>query len=329
MTMHKKWLIAGGLIFIGLMFVVTATNGPNSDCQTVRCRLQQDAEYGAYFDSAVPVFLGDPSRAFEGFLAGTDEADRPFFERFLQQVSANARDRKFPGATFKSCAVIGNSPNLLGKGYGELIDSHDAVIRMNRGPTKGYESDVGTKTTFRVSYSPYYVNEAKEGSTFLIYPHPRVTRRYRLVVDSDTRYWDYIDVIARVMEGNIPRGYKPSVYFGRNTDRLPKKSMLVFSPEFMGYVEKNWFRDPKKPADAPPTSGITSLVFAFHVCDSISAFGFGEDRTGRYTHYFGSEKHNAHRPVVIPSVRNNQNRLLSDLARKKIITLYFPDPGQD
>ncbi|KAM9838387.1 CMP-N-acetylneuraminate-beta-galactosamide-alpha-2,3-sialyltransferase 1-like isoform 2-T2 [Aulostomus maculatus] len=52
----------------------------------------------------------------------------------------------------QSCAVVGNSGNLKGSRHGPLIDYHDIVIRMNHGHTKGYEEDVGTKTTHHVMY---------------------------------------------------------------------------------------------------------------------------------------------------------------------------------
>ena len=31
-----------------------------------------------------------------------------------------------------------------------ISDSHDLILRFNHGPTKGFEEDVGTKTTFRI-----------------------------------------------------------------------------------------------------------------------------------------------------------------------------------
>lgn len=48
------------------------------------------------------------------------------------------------------CAIVGNSGNILGRGFGSSIDDHDIVFRMNDAPTKSYERDVGLKDTFRV-----------------------------------------------------------------------------------------------------------------------------------------------------------------------------------
>ena len=35
----------------------------------------------------------------------------------------------------KTCAVVGNSYQMLGSNLGELIDAHDVVIRFNTAPT--------------------------------------------------------------------------------------------------------------------------------------------------------------------------------------------------
>ena len=42
-----------------------------------------------------------------------------------------------------SCAVVGNSPIILEKEFGNDIDSHDVVIRFNIAETEGYEKHVG------------------------------------------------------------------------------------------------------------------------------------------------------------------------------------------
>ena len=47
----------------------------------------------------------------------------------------------------KKIIIVGNANTLVGKNLGSVIDSYDDVIRINNFKTKGYEKDVGTKTT--------------------------------------------------------------------------------------------------------------------------------------------------------------------------------------
>ncbi|XP_038054080.1 alpha-N-acetylgalactosaminide alpha-2,6-sialyltransferase 6-like [Patiria miniata] len=49
-----------------------------------------------------------------------------------------------------SCAVVSSSGYLLGTKAGPEIDRHSCVIRLNMAPVKGYEKDVGTRTSLRV-----------------------------------------------------------------------------------------------------------------------------------------------------------------------------------
>jgi len=53
-------------------------------------------------------------------------------------------------ADFSTCAVVGSSNLLVGKGQGPDIDAHSAVIRFNDAPTDGHAHDVGGRTTLRV-----------------------------------------------------------------------------------------------------------------------------------------------------------------------------------
>ncbi|XP_073213409.1 alpha-N-acetylgalactosaminide alpha-2,6-sialyltransferase 3 isoform X3 [Lepidochelys kempii] len=48
------------------------------------------------------------------------------------------------------CAIVSNSGQMAGQKVGIEIDQSSCIWRMNNAPTKGYEEDVGKKTTIRV-----------------------------------------------------------------------------------------------------------------------------------------------------------------------------------
>ena len=62
--------------------------------------------------------------------------------RFLK-MDLSTRNTK----PYKDCAIVASSKALKGKHLGMKIDSNEVVMRMNGAPTKGYEKDVGSKTT--------------------------------------------------------------------------------------------------------------------------------------------------------------------------------------
>lgn len=80
------------------------------------------------------------------------------WEHFLDRSSSRCR----------RCAVIGNSGNLRQSQYGQEIDAHDLVFRMNKAPTKGFESDVGSKTTHHFVYPESYRELGETVSMILI-----------------------------------------------------------------------------------------------------------------------------------------------------------------
>lgn len=70
-----------------------------------------------------------------------------FLQRFrLFFLCINNRREFFKFFENKTVAIVGNATSLLGKKYGKQIDSHDIVIRFNRGYIINEEAQ-GVKTT--------------------------------------------------------------------------------------------------------------------------------------------------------------------------------------
>ncbi|XP_060771366.1 CMP-N-acetylneuraminate-beta-galactosamide-alpha-2,3-sialyltransferase 1-like [Neoarius graeffei] len=162
----------------------------------------------------------------------------------------------------RTCAVVGNSDNLIGSHYGQLIDSHDFIIRMNQGPTKGYERDVGLKTTHRAMY-PESAMDLDNSTHLVLLPFK--------VLDME---W----LISIFTTKNITRTYTNV----KRTIQANKDKVMIMSPEFMRYVYKNWSREHGR----YPSTGFLTLVLALHICDQVNVFGFGARTDGRWYHYY-------------------------------------------
>jgi len=57
-----------------------------------------------------------------------------------------------PVAVDAKCILVGNGPSVLGRKLGSTVDGFDEVLRFNAYSLKGYEDDVGTKTTMWVTF---------------------------------------------------------------------------------------------------------------------------------------------------------------------------------
>ena len=63
----------------------------------------------------------------------------------VQQLYSRAKRLFDLKPALRACAG-----NLLLTRFGAAIDKHDVVLRLNQGPTVGYEEYVAAKTTFRM-----------------------------------------------------------------------------------------------------------------------------------------------------------------------------------
>ncbi|KAL2080278.1 hypothetical protein ACEWY4_024071 [Coilia grayii] len=160
------------------------------------------------------------------------------------------------------CSVVGNSGNLKNSRYGPLIDLSDFVLRINRGPTKGFERDVGSKTTHRIIYPESAVD--MDNSTHLVF-FP-----FKLL---DLEWLISVFTTQNVKRGNMRV---------KSTIKANLSLVMVASPSFMKYVHEQWLAK----HGSYPSTGFMTVAMALHICDKVRLFGFGANKQGNWDHYF-------------------------------------------
>ncbi|XP_019408582.1 PREDICTED: CMP-N-acetylneuraminate-beta-galactosamide-alpha-2,3-sialyltransferase 1 isoform X2 [Crocodylus porosus] len=162
----------------------------------------------------------------------------------------------------RRCAVVGNSGNLRQSHYGQDIDSHDFVLRMNRAPTVGFELDVGSKTTHHFIY-PESFKELPENVSMIVIPFKTLDLRW---------------IVSALTTGTINHTYVPVP----RKIKVKKEKILVYHPDFLKYVFDHWLQRHGR----YPSTGILSVIFALHVCDEVNLYGFGANSKGHWHHYW-------------------------------------------
>ncbi|XP_062508234.1 alpha-N-acetylgalactosaminide alpha-2,6-sialyltransferase 3-like [Corticium candelabrum] len=83
----------------------------------------------------------------------------------------------------QACALISSSGRILGQKKGSEIDKTDCVFRMNAAPVKGFETDVGQKTSARIAafnaFGSKVLKEWKPGIKLIVWTnnHPGTIKR--------------------------------------------------------------------------------------------------------------------------------------------------------
>ncbi|XP_030779683.1 alpha-N-acetylgalactosaminide alpha-2,6-sialyltransferase 2 isoform X2 [Rhinopithecus roxellana] len=160
------------------------------------------------------------------------------------------------------CAVVGNGGILNGSRQGPNIDAHDYVFRLNGAVIKGFECDVGTKTSF---YG-FTVNTMKNslvsywnlGFTSV----PQGQDLQYIFIPSDIR--DYVMLRSAILGVPVPEGLDKG-------DRFLKSKLINtnFGDLYM------------------PSTGALMLLTALHTCDQecldcSPQLGWGESSNGLF-----------------------------------------------
>lgn len=108
------------------------------------------------FSKPAPMFLDDSFRMW----ARIQEFVPPFGikgqDKLIRAILSVTKEYHLTPAldslSCRRCIIVGNGGVLANKSLGSRIDDYDIVVRLNSAPVKGFEKDVGSKTTLRITY---------------------------------------------------------------------------------------------------------------------------------------------------------------------------------
>ena len=218
-----------------------------------------------------------------------DSRTKPVLQHWLESTSGDTNETLIyhfprslfeqlpldePKFEFKTCAVVGNSGVTLLKEYGEEIDNHDAVIRINMAPIRGFEKYVGKRTTFDVVNS-HNVREILQG-----------VRRWRPANEGETKL---------VL-------FETASHFARYhlCQPLLKKygaeNAILLNPLFSNRAHSLWIKlkellekTKNSQYNRKPMSGFFAVLYALQMCEKVDLYGFdaytSRKKSYRY-HYF-------------------------------------------
>ncbi|XP_026172033.1 alpha-N-acetylgalactosaminide alpha-2,6-sialyltransferase 1-like [Mastacembelus armatus] len=187
------------------------------------------------------------------------------------------------------CAVVGTGGILNGSKMGKEIDSHDYVFRMNGAVVKGYEEDVGNKTSVYVHTALSITSSLdlfkRHGSTSA----PNDEGIKYVLIPEGMKDFNWLEGLLkgeRVSAGPY-KNQRPWTYYG---GQFNESRVYVLHQDFLRYVRNRFLKskslDETYWALFRPTNGAFTVFLAIHTCDTVNVYGFMTEEYKKYSNYY-------------------------------------------
>ncbi|XP_038069906.1 CMP-N-acetylneuraminate-beta-galactosamide-alpha-2,3-sialyltransferase 2-like [Patiria miniata] len=198
------------------------------------------------------------------------------------------------------CAVVGNSGNLRGSNYGHLINSHDFVFRINKAPTVGFMTDVGSKETHHFMYPESFLNPGHDVNFVLM----------------DFKLLDIAWLTSALTNGSIKRTYTAVM----KKINVTRSKVMIYNPALMHHVHTEWTQKHGR----YPSTGHLAMFFALQICDEVNLFGYGANKLGNWDHYWKKDDgtHNSFFKKTGVHDSNYEQSIMDSLQKAGKIKIY-------
>ncbi|XP_048837169.1 CMP-N-acetylneuraminate-beta-galactosamide-alpha-2,3-sialyltransferase 4-like isoform X1 [Brienomyrus brachyistius] len=183
----------------------------------------------------------------------------------------------------RTCIVVGNGYTIKNSSLGSIINTYDVVIRLNDAPVRGYEADVGSKTTLRL----FYPESASHQPA--LHNNPDTLMVLVPFKQNDLRWLKEI----LYDEKRVRKGFwkpPPQIWQGKSSH------IRILDPYFLRQTASKLLKIPLLPKwsqrSIHPTTGILAIYMALSYCDVVHITGFGYPLSKNQKdpiHYYGSD----------------------------------------
>ncbi|XP_059583698.1 CMP-N-acetylneuraminate-beta-1,4-galactoside alpha-2,3-sialyltransferase isoform X7 [Alligator mississippiensis] len=268
------------------------------------------------FSKPAPMFLDDSFRKWARIRDFVPPFGIKGQDNLIKAILAATKDYRLTPAldslSCRRCIIVGNGGVLANKSLGLKIDEYDIVVRLNSAPVKGFEKDVGGKTTLRITYPEGAIQKMEQYEKDSLF----VLAGFKW---QDFKWLKYIVYKEKVSAAD---GFWKSV-----ATRVPKEphEIRILNPYFIQEAAFSFiglpFNNGLMGRGNIPTLGSVAITMALHNCDEVAVAGFGYDMSlpNAPLHYYENIKMSAIKESWTHNIQR-EKEFLRKLVKAHVIT---------